>query len=184
MRDWRTDLGDVLQTDGFTCGPTSALVAGALLDPAYAAALDTTPAGLAREQHRIHRTCNRCWPRRLGTTPWGVAAAISWHSRPLGVRYGWRRLRGRRDDLADILATVETGWPVALLVGRAVPRHWLLLVDRLEPTTMRLYDPATGDLRQLTVDQVQQRGLRPGYPRAFAVVLPRVRPLARPGEPM
>jgi hypothetical protein len=165
------DLADIRQTDGFTCGPTSALVACALLDPAYAAALDTTAAGLATEQHRIHRAANRIWPRKLGTTPWGVAAAISRHSARLGARYGWRRFRGRRDDLADVGAAVVTGWPVALLIGSAVPRHWVLLVERTE-SGFRAYNPASGRVDPVTLDELRRHTLRLGFPRAYAVVLP------------
>jgi hypothetical protein len=165
------DLADIRQTDGFTCGPTSALVACALLDPAYAAALDTTAAGLATEQHRIHRAANRIWPRKLGTTPWGVAATISRHSATLGARYGWRRFRGRRDDLADVGAAVVTGWPVALLIGSAVPRHWVLLVERTE-SGFRAYNPASGRVDPVTLDELRRHTLRLGFPRAYAVVLP------------
>jgi hypothetical protein len=165
------DLVDIRQTDGFTCGPTSAMVACALLDPAYAAGLDTTAAGLADEQHRIHRAANRIWPRKLGTTPWGVAAVISRHSAARGARYGWRRYRGRRDDLADVSAAVQTGWPVALLIGGPIPRHWVLLLERTE-SGFRAYNPANGQMNSAELDELRRRDLRLGFPRAFAVVLP------------
>jgi hypothetical protein len=167
------DLGDVRQTDGFTCGPTSALVAAALLDPSYAAGLDTTADGLAVEQHRIHRASNRVWPRALGTTPWGVAAAISRHSAALGLRYGWRPFRGRRDDLADVTAAVDTGWPVALLIGAVIPRHWVLLVEHPDPSTLRAYNPASGRILDVRIGDIRGQTLRLGFPHAFAVVLPR-----------
>jgi hypothetical protein len=168
-RSW--DLADIRQTDGFTCGPTSALVACALLDPAYGAALDTSPAGLAAEQHRIHRAANRIWPRKLGTTPWGVAAAISRHSAARGARYGWRPLWGRRDGLADVSAAVQTGWPVALLIGGPIPRHWVLLVERTEAGFLA-YNPANGRIDPVALEELGRRRLRLGFPRAFAVVLP------------
>jgi hypothetical protein len=173
MRVWEVELGPVRQSDGFTCGPTSALVAGALLDPAYAAALDPGPAGFAREQHRIHRAANRLWPRRLGTTPWGVAAAISEHSVPLGLRYGWRLVKARRrEDLRDVAAALDGGWPVALLIGRFVPRHWVLLTEHSAAGAFRVFNPASGALGEVTLDQVQRRDLPLGFPRAFALVLP------------
>ncbi|HEY6573387.1 MAG TPA: hypothetical protein VI029_00320, partial [Mycobacterium sp.] len=68
------------QRDGVTCGPTVAVVAGALLDPAYRKKLHgrgdaVSTAGLAwfaREQVRVHDRVPRLWPRRHGTTPMGV----------------------------------------------------------------------------------------------------------------
>jgi hypothetical protein len=173
MRVWDVDLGDVVQTDGFTCGPTTAMVAGARLDPTYASALGTTAEGFALEQHRIHQASNRLWPRKLGTTPWGLAAAISIHSGAIGIRYGWRVFAGRRDDVADVVAAVDSGWPVALLIGSLVPRHWVLLVEHPDPATFRAYNPATGAIDDLTVDEMRHHALRLGFPRAFAVVLPR-----------
>jgi hypothetical protein len=168
MRIFGVDLGEIRQTDGFTCGPTAALVAAALLDRAYADTLDRTPEGLAREQHRIHRAANRIWPRRLGTTPAGVAATISRH----GVPYRWRRFR-RGDALDDVAAAVARRLPVALLVGRVVPRHWLLLVEHPEPGMFRLFDPSSGRLRDVDVDALRTHRMSPGFPRAYALVLPR-----------
>jgi hypothetical protein len=172
MRSWDIDLGEVRQTDGCTCGPASAMIAGALLDPAYASALDTTATGFAREQHRIHRASNRVWPRRLGTTPWGVAAAISRHSEAFGVRYGWRIFRGRRDHLGDVIAAVDSGWPVALLIGKVVPRHWVLFTECPGPAMFRVYNPASGKLDEVTLDEMHHHQVRLGFPRAFALVLP------------
>jgi hypothetical protein len=172
MRIWDVELGEVRQTDGFTCGPTSALVAGALLDPAYAAALDTTPAGFAVEQHKIHQASNRVWPRKLGTTPWGVAAAISKHSEPVGVRYGWRLFKGRRDDLGDVIAAVDGGWPVGLLIGKTVPRHWVLFTEHPDVGMFHVYNPASGQIRDVTLEQLQRRELHLGFPQAYALVLP------------
>ena len=77
------------QRDGVTCGPTVAVVAGALLDPGRQAKL-SDPAWFAGEQARVHREVNRLWPRRLGTTPTGMARALTARSSPAGVRYRWR----------------------------------------------------------------------------------------------
>jgi hypothetical protein len=170
------NLFEIKQTDGFTCGPTTALVASALLDPVYEAALDTTPEGFAREQHLIHKHSNVVWPRRLGTTPWGVAAAISKHSVPLGVRYGWRLFRGAflggPDRLDDVIAAVDGGWPVGLLIGKTVPRHWVLFAEHPAADMFHVYNPASGALREVTLDQLQRRDLHLGFPQAFALVLP------------
>jgi hypothetical protein len=169
------------QRDGVTCGPAVAVVAGALLDPAYRSKLASRgervgaagQAWFAGEQGRVHDQVNRMWPRRLGTTPMGVAKAMSAHSASYGVRYGWRLGRGRRDGLADVLAEVDADWPVAMLVGRIIPRHWVLIVEGSEDV-LRCYEPASGAVRPVHVDEVRGARLRGlGFPRAFAFVLPR-----------
>src|SRR5882757_7011628 len=111
------------QRDGVTCGPTVAVVAGALLDKAREAELSDR-AWFDGEQARVHAAVNRVWPRRLGTTPLGMARALSAHSLSSGVRYRWRLFRGRRDTLADVSGAVQEGRPVAMLIGRFIPRHW------------------------------------------------------------
>ena len=160
------DYAYVRQTDGFTCGPTVAMVAAAALDPLYGATITDA----ATEQHRIHSAANRLWPRKLGTTPWGVAGAISAHTAALGVRYGWRLFRG---DLAPAIAAVECDWPVAMLIGAAIPRHWVLLVGHTDGE-LQCFNPARGVVTTIAVADVAARRLEPlGFPRAFALVLPR-----------
>ncbi|MEV4509586.1 hypothetical protein AB0K00_11580 [Dactylosporangium sp. NPDC049525] len=159
----------VRQTDGFTCGPTVAMVASALLDPSYADVV----ADYGAEQHRIHAAANRIWPKKLGTTPWGVAATITAHTAELGTRYGWRFFRGRRDRLADVTAAVDTGWPVAMLVGKGVPRHWVLITAHPQETVLRCFEPGSGQVRDATIEEIQQHRIpRLGFPRAYALVLP------------
>jgi hypothetical protein len=153
------------QTDGFTCGPTVALAASAALDPVYGASI----ADAAAEQHRIHAAANRLWPRKLGTTPWGVAGVISAHTAALGTRYRWKIFT---KDLHDVLAAVECGWPVALLIGNVIPRHWVLIVEH-DGGVLRCFNPARGAVAEVTVEDARARRLDPlGFPRAFAVVLP------------
>ncbi|GAA3283239.1 hypothetical protein Dvina_48255 [Dactylosporangium vinaceum] len=160
------DYSFVRQTDGFTCGPTVALVASAALDPEYGATV-TDPAA---EQHRLHRAANFIWPRKLGTTPPGVAAVISRHTAPLGVRYGWRVFRG---DLAPAIAAVECDWPVGLLIGNSIPRHWILIIGH-DSGRLQCFNPARGSETTIAVEDVAGRKLDPlGFPRAFALVLPR-----------
>jgi hypothetical protein len=160
------------QRDGLTCGPTVAVVAGALLDPGQQAGL-SDPAWFADEQARVHAKVNRVWPRRLGTTPTGMARALTAHSASSGVRYRWRLFRGRRDRLSDVRQAVEGDWPVAMLIGRFIPRHWVLIVD----TTWiqwQCYEPSSGEVRSVEVDAVRRSRLTGlGYPRPFAFVLPR-----------
>ena len=160
------------QRDGVTCGPTVAVVAGALLDPGRRGEL-SDPVWFAGEQARVHRDVNRIWPRRLGTTPMGMARALTARSSAAGVRYRWRLFRGRRDRLSDVRQAVEGGWPVAMLIGRAIPRHWVLIVDSTW-IQWQCYEPSSGEVRSVEVDAVRRSRLTGlGYPRPFAFVLPR-----------
>jgi hypothetical protein len=160
------------QRDGVTCGPTVAVVAGALLDKGEAADLSDA-AWFADEQMRVHAEVNRVWPRRLGTTPKGMARALTTHSSPSGVRYRWRLFRGRRDKLADVRRAVEGDWPVAMLIGRFIPRHWVLIIDT-DWLQWQCYEPSSGEVRSVDVAAVRRSRLSGlGYPRPFAFVLPR-----------
>ena len=161
------------QRDSTTCGPSVAVVGGALVDPAYRSALTESPRGwFDDEQLRIHTEVNRVWPRMLGTTPMGIARALTTRAEIRGVRYRWRPFRGRRDRLADVLHYAQAGWPVAMLVGRFIPRHWVLIVG-VTGTTLQCYEPSSGEVRQVGVDAVQRSRLTGlGYPRPFAFVLP------------
>lgn len=163
------------QIDSVTCGPSVALMAGALLDPHRRAALAEPTAGpalFAAQQWQLHAEVNRIWPRRLGTTPWAMARALTGQAATAGVPYRWRLCRGRRDGLADIVDAVAHGRPVAMLVGRIIPRHWVLIVE-VAGQTMQCYEPSSGEVR--AVDTAAVRGARLtglGYPRPFAFVVP------------
>ena len=163
------------QRDGITCGPTLAVVAGAMLDHTYSAEL-LNPGGeawFAAEQGRIHAAVNRIWPRQLGTTPAGMARALTDHSAKRGVTYRWRRFRGARDALSDVWSAVDEGWPVAMLIGeRGIPRHWVLIVGAGQDV-LECYEPSSGKV--LPIDPAAVRGARLtglGFPRPFAFVLP------------
>jgi len=162
------------QRDRTTCGPSVAVVAGALLDPEYRAALtESGRTSFADEQLRVHTEVNRIWPRMLGTTPMGIARALTTHTKIRGVSYRWRLFRGRCDRLTDVLRDVTADWPVAMLIGRIIPRHWVLIVDATGDT-LRCYEPASGEVRPVDVDMVRRsRLVGLGYPRPFAFVLPR-----------
>ena len=120
------------QRDGVTCGPSVAVMAGTLLDADYGEPLRQQRARqwFDSEQRRVHRSVNMVWPRALGTTPAGMARALNTHAAARGIRYRWRPAV-RRDTLADVCAAVSDGWPVAMLIGSALPRHWVLPVDHL-----------------------------------------------------
>ena len=159
------------QRDGVTCGPTVAVMAGALLDPGYRANL-IDPGWSDAEQGRVHAAANRIWPRALGTTPWGMAKVVSVHSAAHHVRYGWRLARPR-DELADVERAVRARWPVPMLIGDVIPRHWVLLVG-CDGVTFDCYEPSSGEVRRVPMDAVPGARLKVlGFPRPFAFVLPR-----------
>jgi len=164
------------QRDGVTCGPSVAVMAGALLDRDYGARLFSWPAGAAQrwfdaEQGRVHEAVNMVWPRALGTTPAGMARAINERSRSRGVRYRWRPAR-RGDALSDVSAALAGGLPVAMLIGATIPRHWVLFTQGDE-SEFRCYEPSTGRLHGVTTAAIREGRLDAlGFPRAFAFVLP------------
>jgi hypothetical protein len=168
------------QRDSTTCGPSVAVVAGALVDPDYGSALTGSPRSwFDDEQLRVHTEVNRMWPRMLGTTPMGVARALSTRTEVRGVRYRWRPFRGRHDRLADVLHYAQAGWPVAMLVGRLIPRHWVLIVG-VDGQTLQCYEPSSGEIRPANIDAIRRsRLIGLGYPRPFAFVLPSSRAATR-----
>lgn len=168
------------QRDSTTCGPSVAVVAGALVDPDYRSALTGSPRSwFDDEQLRVHTEVNRVWPRMLGTTPMGIARALTTRTEVRGVRYRWRLFRGRRDRLTDVRQYVAAGWPVAMLVGRFFPRHWVLIVF-VSGETLKCYEPSSGEVRPTDVDAVRHSQLTAlGYPRPFAFVLPSSRSATR-----
>ena len=149
-------------------------MAGALLDADYGAPL-RSPASQTwfdAEQARVHRAINVVWPHALGATPAGVARALTVHSASRGVRYRWRPRCG--DRLADVCDAVAAGWPVAMLIGAVLPRHWVLLTD-IEGGVFRCYEPSAGALLDVPIDDIRHGRLSPlGFPRAFAFVIPRL----------
>ncbi len=98
-----------------------------------------------------------------------MARALSGHSRK---RYRWRPV-GPNDALADVREAVTRGYPVAMLVGRVIPRHWVLLFAAAGTTGYRCYEPSSGQFSNIEADQIRGGKLTDvGFPRAFAFVLP------------
>lgn len=167
----------VRQRDGVTCGPSVAVMAGALLDADYGAHLfggrtDGAQQWFDAEQGRVHRAVNTVWPRALGTTPAGMARAITAHSIGRGAAYRWRPVR-RGEPLADVTGALDAGWPVAMLIGTAIPRHWVLLTE-CSQAGLRCYDPATGRLHSVDPEAIREARLTGlSFARPFAFVLPR-----------
>jgi len=161
------------QRDGVTCGPSVAVMAGALLDADYGAPLraDRGQQWFAAEQGRVHRAVNVVWPRALGTTPAGMARALNTHAAARGVRYRWRPAV-RRDALVDVCAAITEGWPVPMLIGSALPRHWVLLVE-IDGAWLRCYEPSSGRSLPVPHEAIRLARLQGlGFPRPFAFVLP------------
>jgi hypothetical protein len=100
-----------------------------------------------------------------------MARALNTHAAARGVRYRWRHAI-RRDDLADVCAAVADGWPVAMLIGSAIPRHWVLLTE-LQGSVARCYEPSSGALVRVPLDAIRAARLQGlGFARPFAFVLP------------
>jgi hypothetical protein len=165
------------QRDGISCGPSVAVMAGALLDPDYGAPLrsESGQAWFDAEQLRVHRAVNVVWPRALGASPAGVARALTMHSSSRDVYYRWRPACGE-DRLADVCDAVAAGWPVALLIGSVIPRHWVLLTE-LDGAVFRCYEPSSGEMVDIPIADIRGGRLsRLGFPHPFAFVVPCIKP--------
>jgi hypothetical protein len=95
------------------------------------------------------------------------------------VQYRWRPFRGPHDRLSDVLHYARSGWPVAMLVGRFIPRHWVLIVG-VDGQTLQCYEPSSGEIRPADIGAIRRSRLTGlGYPHPFAFVLPSSRAATR-----
>ncbi|WP_306215972.1 hypothetical protein [Actinoplanes sp. RD1] len=174
---------DISQYDDTTCGPTTIVAARALVDPVYA--LWLTTAGrpdsaeergerqarrLRTEEQRVHDEADVLWPQVAGTPPWGVSELMSNDPAGLGARYRWfpalPLLGGVLFRRAVVAA--ERGYPVPLLIGDAVPRHYVLLLGR-----DTFYEPTRGAVVVLGDRELRRRDFGAlGWPRLLGVALP------------
>ncbi|AQT78093.1 hypothetical protein B1R94_00835 [Mycolicibacterium litorale] len=164
------------QRDGVTCGPSVAVTAGALIDAGYGAPLRSSRARqwFDAEQVRVHRTVNVVWPRALGTTPAGMARALTAHSAARGVRYRWRPAWSPHRR-SEVCAALAAGWPVPMLIGAVVPRHWVLLTE-VGDAVVHCYEPSAGaQVTERVADLRRGRVTGLGFPRVFGFVLPTAR---------
>lgn len=184
------------QVDPTTCGSVVLVALAAWADPAEVDRLDRTgvaagsgaiaagadvAAGFGARfdarQQQVHRETNRAWPQALGTTPW---AMVRWLHRnaPGAGRYRVRLV----DDVsgADVGGVIDAvsaalagGRPVPMLVGTAVPRHYVMALGA-DGRRWRVYEPTSGSVRALDLDMIRTRALRPvlGFDRLHAVLLP------------
>ncbi len=175
------------QVDGTTCGSAVLVALAAWAGPAELGRLDGAAGGQAAgggfgarydaRQRQVHGETNRYWPQALGTTPWGATRWLHEHV-PAAGRYRVRLVDDTsRTDVAELLAAVDAalaaGWPVPLLVGSFVPRHYVLALGA-DGDGWRVYEPTGGQVRLLDRAAVGERRLAPvlGFDRLHAVLLP------------
>ena len=184
------------QVDGTTCGSAVLVALAAWADPAEVQRLEAVPldgqalaagrgdgfgARYDARQKQVHRQTNRFWPQALGTTPWGAARWLRDHV-PTAGRYRVRLVDDRSPaDVDEVIAAVGAalagGRPVPLVVGTAVPRHYVLALRPDEGgagAAWRVYEPTSGQVRLLDLAAVRARQLAPvlGFDRLHAVLLP------------
>jgi hypothetical protein len=180
---WRLD-----QVDHTTCASAVLIALAAWADPEELGRLEIREVSGGRvrgfgdrydaRQHQVHRETNRFWPRALGTTPWAMVAWLRRHV-PAAGRY---RVRLVDDTCAadvtgvesEIAAALEAGRPVPLLVGAALPRHYVLALAPHPGGGWRVYEPGGGVVRVLDPALVAARRLGPvlGWDRLHAVLRP------------
>ena len=175
------------QVDATTCGSAVLVALAAWADPAELDRLEAAPtdgptgtgfgARYDAWQKQVHRQTNRFWPQALGTSPWGAARWLRDHA-PAAGRYRVRLVDDTSEaDVAAVVRAVggalELGRPVPLLVGSAVPRHYVLALRR-DGDDWRVYEPTSGQVRLLDLTAVRERRLAPvlGFDRLHAVLLP------------
>jgi hypothetical protein len=126
-------------------------------------------------QRQVHRESTRFWPQALGTTPWGM---VSWLRRHLPAAGPYRVRLVDDTDARDVAALVgavgaalRAGRPVPLLVGAFLPRHYVLATG-LRDGRWTVYEPTTAELRAVDPAAIGARGLRLGFPRLHAALVP------------
>jgi hypothetical protein len=75
---------------------------------------------------------------------------------------------------AEIDAALGAGRPVPLLVGAAVPRHYVLVLGTHDGGEWRVYEPTSGAVRVVDPALVGERrlGVALGWDRLHAALLP------------
>jgi hypothetical protein len=180
----------VSQYDDTTCGATVVVVARAMTDPIYAFELTTggrptrrtesdgaVQDRLRAQERLVHRDADRLWPQSAGTPPWGVSDQLNRGPAGLGARYGWTLLFAGLPSKTDAvirraLAAARQGYPVPILIGDVVPRHYVLLLHD-DPAGAVFYEPTAGDVVVLSHRSLQRRDFSPlGFSHLKGAVLP------------
>ena len=61
---------------------------------------------------------------------------------------------------------------MAMLLGQAIPRHWVLIVDAAD-AALSCYEPSSGEVRPADIAAVRESRLTGlGFQRPFALILP------------
>jgi hypothetical protein len=181
----------VRQYDGTSCGSTAIVVAHAITDPIFALRLTTGGgrdadddsgerflARLKTEERRVHGATNLVWPQLLGTPPWGVRDQMNQPAVGAGGRYQWTVVQdwvpgGADAVLRQALLAVARGYPVPVLVGDLIPRHYVLLVGLTRAGAL-FYEPTSGAIVRVPEADLRHRDLHAlGLARLIGAVLPR-----------
>jgi hypothetical protein len=181
---------NISQYDDKTCGSTTIVVARALVDPIYA--LRLTAGGrpgseeesdelflrrLRIEEERVHDETDLLWPHVAGTPPWGISERLNRDPAGLGARYRWvPTVRGIRAlshrVLEDALTAANRGYPVPVLIGDVIPRHYVLLL-RGDAWGASFYEPTAGEIVFVPTADLRRRDFsKLGFPRLEGVILP------------
>jgi hypothetical protein len=185
------------QVDGTTCGSAVLLALAAWADPAETLRLEgeqgAEAAGAAgmvagaaigfgarfdARQKQVHRESTRFWPPALGTSPWGMTAWLRRHAPgagPYRVRLVDDTSPADVDDaLSAVAGALAGGRPVPLLIGSALPRHYVLVLGAEDGGAWRVYEPGGGQVRLVDPELVRRRALAPvlGFGRLHVVLLP------------
>lgn len=148
---WPDDVAPraLRQPDPVNCGASAVVAARMLLRPGWRPADWSTE---IRSEHRAltgHRTpggkVQMPWPRRLGTPPWAIAAAMGVLS---NQRVATVNARPRAALGYEVLVAQLQSRPVAVYVGnRWLPTHVLLALEAPDAgLSIRLFDPWTGEI--------------------------------------
>jgi hypothetical protein len=175
------------QVDATTCGTAVLLVLATGADPVLALSLtapDDQPddpgfgTRFDRRQLLVHRQSNLCWPRALGTTPWGMTRWLARRATGVGpYRVRWAAGRRAARLVSEVDRALALGERVPLLVGARLPRHYVLALGRDDTAgeaAWRVYEPSSGAVRVVPVAAVRERRLARwlGFDRMYAALLP------------
>jgi hypothetical protein len=140
-------------------------------DPGFGARFD-------RRQLLVHRQSNLCWPRALGTTPWGMTRWLARRATGVGpYRVRWAAGPRAGGLVSEVDRALALGERVPLLVGARLPRHYVLALGRDDTggeAGWRVYEPGSGEVRVVPVAAVREGRLARwlGFDRMYAALLP------------
>jgi hypothetical protein len=180
----------ISQYDGTTCGSTIIVAARALLDPIYALYLTTggrpgTAAETAArfqqrlevQEQRVHNESDLLWPQRAGTPPWGISRLLNRDPAGLGAHYRWVAVVSGVPVLGDsvirqALTAVDRGYPVPILLGDLIPRHYVLLL-RHDAGGATFYEPTAGEVIEVSARDLARRDFSAlSYAHLHGAILP------------